>query len=57
MNNKYDNLTFSQRPASLDAAYEREAILSGLVSRVDACFPENRPEPGWLDAAFSIERK
>ena len=40
----YDSTEFSQRPSSLDAAYEREAILCGLVKRTSACFPENRPE-------------
>lgn len=37
-----DDLTFDLPPQSLDAAFEREAILSGLVRRADACFPENR---------------
>jgi len=44
MDNKYDSDEFSQRPSCLDAAYEREAILSGLLGRASASFPENRPD-------------
>lgn len=43
MQTKYDSDEFTQRPSCLDAAYEREAILSGLLGRASACFPENRP--------------
>lgn len=39
---KYDSDEFAQRPSCLDAAYEREAILSGLLGRASASFPENR---------------
>ena len=42
---QYDSSEFSQRPSCLDAAFEREAILSGLLGRAAASFPENRPEP------------
>lgn len=43
MQTKYDSDEFAQRPSCLDAAYEREAILSGLLGRASASFPENRP--------------
>ena len=43
--NKYDSTKFATPPQSLDAAYEREAILAGLLGRGSASFPENRPEP------------
>lgn len=42
--NKYDSTEFALPPGSLDAAYEREAILSGLMGRGSASFPENRPD-------------
>lgn len=42
-NSKYDSDEFDERPSCLDAAYEREAILSGLLGRQQAVFPENRP--------------
>jgi hypothetical protein len=43
----YDSDEFTQRPSCLDSAYEREAILSGLMGRGVAVFPENRPEVGY----------
>lgn len=43
MENKYDSDEFAQRPSCLDAAYEREAILDGLMGRGAAVFPENKP--------------
>lgn len=39
---QHDSDEYSLPPQSLDAALEREAILSGLLSRSDASFPENR---------------
>lgn len=46
MIDKYDSTEFSQRPSCLDSAYEREAILAGLMGRSSASFPENKsPSP------------
>ena len=50
-NTKYDSDEFSERPSCLDAAYEREAILSGLVGRRSAVFSENR-EPASTSQAL-----
>ena len=51
--NKYDSTEFSSPPGSLDAAYEREAILSGLMGRGSASFPENRPDGQRSQALYS----
>ena len=49
METKYDSDEFEQRPSCLDAAYEREAILSGLMGRGSASFPENRPKAIYVE--------
>lgn len=46
MNIKYDSTEFTQQPSCLDSAYEREAILAGLMGRSSASFPENREPSG-----------
>lgn len=38
----YKEMKFEQPPSCLDSAYERDAIVKGVMDMVKAVFPENK---------------